>query len=261
MFRSSLFAFAMLVGTTPGLLAQGNSKDKPWIQLFNGKNLDGWTAKIKGYKLGENYGNTFRVRNGILQVAYDEYERFDETFGHIFYKDEFSHYRLRVEYRFIGDQVPGGPVWALRNSGIMLHCQPPETMSQDQKFPVSIEVQLLGGSGSGKRTTVNLCTPGTNVVMNGRLLTRHCTNSTSKTYHGDQWVTVEVEVHGEGTITHTIDDKVVLVYEQPQLDSRDADARKLIVSDNKLLSKGFISLQSESHPVEFRKVELLPLAE
>lgn len=261
MFRSSLFALAMLVGSTPGLLAQDNTKDEPWIQLFNGKNLDGWTVKIKGYKLGENYGNTFRVNDGILQVAYDEYDRFDETFGHIFYQDEFSHYRLRVEYRFLGEQVPGGPNWALRNSGIMLHCQPPETMSKDQKFPVSIEVQLLGGSGSGERTTSNLCTPGTNVVMNGRLLLKHCTNSTSKTYHGDQWVTAEVEVHGDKIIKHIIDGKVVLSYEQPQLDPRDADARKLIVADKKLLSKGFISLQSESHPVEFRKVELLPLAE
>src|SRR5262249_54857162 len=153
-----------------------NPPGDEWIQLFNGKNLDGWTPKIKGYELGENFGHTFRVENGILRVVYDRYTTFDNRFGHLFYKDSFSHYMLRVEYRFLGEQVPGGPSWGLRNSGIMIHGQPAETMEKDQDFPVSIEVQLLGGTGSGDRPTANVCTPGTNMVMNGQLITRHCTN-------------------------------------------------------------------------------------
>ena len=239
--------------------AQADDKAPSWIQLFNGKNLEGWTPKIRGHQLGENYGNTFRVEDGLLKVAYDQYDHFDRTFGHLFYKQKFSHYRIRVEYRFVGSQVPGGPTWAIRNSGIMLHCQPPKTMSKDQDFPVSIEVQLLGGNGTAERPTANLCTPGTNVVMDGQLFTPHCTKSRSRTYHGDQWVTVEVEVRGDKTIKHVIDGKVVLSYEQPQLDPTDKDAQKRIVAGKKLLSEGYISLQSESHPVEFRKVELLPL--
>lgn len=232
-----------------------------WIQLFNGINLDGWTPKIKGYDLGENFGNTFRVEDGILQVAYDQYTTFDNRFGHLFYKDSFSHYRIRVEYRFLGEQVPGGPTWGLRNSGIMIHGQSAESMEKDQDFPVSIEVQLLGGTGSGDRPTANVCTPGTNMVMNGQLITRHCTNSTSKTYHGDQWVTVEVEVHGNKLIKHIIDGKTVLEYSEPQLDDRDSLAQKLLKTQPKMLDRGTISLQSESHPVEFRKVELRKLAE
>ena len=132
-------------------------------------------------------------------------------------------------------------------------------MSKDQDFPVSIEVQLLGGNGKANRTTANLCTPGTNVVMDGKLVTRHCTDSKSKTYHGDQWVTVEVEVHGDQVIRHLIDGQVVLAYEKPQLDPEDPAAKKLIQSGTLLISEGYISLQSESHPVEFRKVELMPL--
>ena len=143
----------------------------------------------------------------------------------------------------------------------MIHCEAPEQMGKDQKFPASIEVQLLGGKGSGKRPTANLCTPGTNVVMGGKLIRRHCTNSRSKTYHGDQWVTVEVEVRGGKTVKHIIDGKTVLSYEKPQLDDRDPHARKLAEKQGKLLTEGYISLQSESHPVEFRKVELLKLAE
>jgi hypothetical protein len=248
---------ALLVSILP--LSPGAAEkpaDGTWIQLFNGKNLDGWTPKITGHKLGDNFGNTFRVEDGVMKVGYAKYENFSGKFGHIFYKNSYSHYRMRLEYRFIGDQVPGGPGWAFRNSGIMLHCQDPKSMTKDQKFPVSIEVQLLGGRADGKRTTANLCTPGTNVVMAGELVTRHCTSSQSVTYRGDEWVTVEVEVRGGEVIKHIMDGKVVLQYDKPQLDPRDAEAKKLIQGNKVLLENGYISLQSESHPVEFRKVEL-----
>ena len=230
-----------------------------WIQLFNGKDLTGWKVKIKGHELNDNFGNTFRVKDGAMQVGYEKYPDFANKFGHIFHEQSFSHYRIRVEYRFLGKQVPGGPGWAFRNSGIMLHCQSPESMGKDQNFPVSIEVQLLGGKEAGARSTANLCTPGTNVVMDKKLVTRHCIPSKSETYRGDKWVTVEVEVRGGEVIKHILDGKVVLQYDKPQLAPRDADAKKLIKGEKVLLEKGYISLQSESHPVEFRKVELLPL--
>jgi hypothetical protein len=243
------------------LRAQDRPSEGGWIALFNGKNLDGWTPKIKGSNLGENYADTFRVENGVLKVAYDKYPRFDGKFGHLFYKTPYSHYRLRIEYRFVGDQCPGGPPWALRNSGVMIHGQPPETMGKDQDFPVSIEVQFLGGNGRDKRPTANVCTPGTNIVMDGKLITRHCTDSKSKTYHGEQWVTVEAEVHGNGVIKHIVNGQTVLEYEKPQLDDRDPEGRQFIKNGNKMLHGGSISLQAESHPIEFRKVELLPLKE
>ncbi|MBT8487140.1 MAG: DUF1080 domain-containing protein [Phycisphaerales bacterium] len=253
---------AMLV-LCAGIAAGGIRADEPaaptWIPLFNGKNLDGWTVKIAGHDLGDNHGQTFRVDDGRLRVAYDDYDTFDGRFGHLFYERPFSHYRLRVEYRFTGAQVPGAPGWAFRNSGVMIHGQPAATMAKDQPFPVSIEVQLLGGGGEGTRPTANLCTPGTHVEMNDALVTRHCTNSTSKTYHGDQWVTVEIEVRGDEVITHRIDGVTVLSYQHPQLDEKDRYAQPLIVDGNHMLAGGTISLQSEGHPVEFRRVELLPL--
>lgn len=242
--------------------AQGAEPEGEWIQLFNGKNLDGWTPKITGYDLGDNWGNTFRVEDGLLKVRYDQYKAFDGKFGHLFYKQPFSHYRFRVEYRFVGEQAPGGPGWAIRNSGVMIHGESPTTMEKGQDFPASIEVQLLGGNGKDKRTTSNLCTPGTNVVMDGKLITRHCTDSKSKTYPGDQWVTAEIEVHGNGIIKHILDGETVLSYSQPQLDEREAHSRMLAAKNGGIqLSGGTISLQSESHPVEFRKVEIMKLAE
>ena len=219
-------------------------KKNEWIQLFNGKDLSNWTVKIRGHEAGINHNDTFSVKDGVIHVSYDKYKNFDKTYGHIFYKTPFSHYLLRIEYRFLGDQAPGGEDWAFRNSGVMLHGQTPQSMTVDQDFPNSIEVQFLGGKGKGKRTTANLCTPGTDVVMNNKLLKRHCFSSKSETYHGDQWVTVEIEVRGSKSIKHIIDGEIVLEYAKPQLD------------DGTLLEGGTISLQSESHPVEFRKVEL-----
>ncbi len=259
--RTTLAAAMVLVMLAGSARAGEPEKDGQWLQLFNGKNLDGWKVKITGYDLGDNFGNTFRVEDGVLKVAYDQYEKFDGRFGHIFCEKPFSHYILRAEYRFVGDQTPGGPGWAFRNSGIMIHGQPPESMGKDQQFPVSIEVQLLGGSGQGNRSTANVCSPGTNFVQNGKLITSHCNNSSSKTYHGDQWVTVEVEVHGNKLIRHRVNGELVFEYEQPQLDPNDADAKKLIKDDKLMLDGGSISLQAESHPCEFRKVEIQVLEE
>ena len=240
--------------------AQKKSKAEGWIQLFNGKNLDGWTVKIKDHPVNDNFGNTFRVENGIMKVSYDQYGgEFKNQFGHIFYKDKFSAYLLVVEYRFVGDQIKDGPGWAFRNSGMMLHGQTPESMSVDQDFPICLEAQLLGGNGKDTRTTNNLCTPGTNVVMDGKLHTIHCTNSTSKTYHGDQWVRAEVLVLRDSTIKHIVEGDTVLFYEKPQYDGTDKWVKQQGYTAGALISGGTISLQSESHPVEFRKVELFNL--
>lgn len=232
-----------------------------WLPLFNGRNLDGWTPKITGYPTGENALDTFRVNDGLLQVRYDKYDSFNERFGHLFYKDAFSYYVIVVEYRFTGEQVSGGPGWATRNSGIMVHGQPASTMQRDQDFPISIEVQLLGGLGKGPRTTANLCTPGTNVEMGGKLITSHCVTSTSPTLDGDQWVRVEAHVHGGEVIRHVVNGATVIEYQRPQMGGGNVshfDAAQK--RDGELLTSGSISLQSESHPVDFRKVELLNLS-
>jgi hypothetical protein len=231
-----------------------------WKQLFNGKNLSGWTPKITGYDYGDNFGNTFSVENGVMKVSYDAYDEFKERFGHIFYKTPYSHYILAVEYRFTGQQTKGGPGWAYRNSGIMIHCQPPATMLKNQDFPISIEVQLLGGDSTGQRTTCNLCTPGTNVEMNGKLITQHCVNSTSKTFRGDGWVRAEVIVLGDSVVKHIVNGDTVLVYQKPQIGGGNVtNYNPSQKKDGQLLSSGYISLQSESHPVEFRKVEIINL--
>jgi len=256
------FRHLLLIALGALMVASCGSKEEKWIQLFNGKDLNDWTPKFCGHKVGENFNNTFRVEDGILKVSYDGWEQFNGEYGHLFYKTPFSHYRLRVEYRFVGEQVKGGAGWAIRNNGLMLHGQTPETMAIDQDFPTSIEVQLLGGASEGERSTLNVCTPGTNIEMGGKLLLDHCISSSSKTYRGDVWVTAEVEVYGDSLIRHIVDGEVVLEYQHPQLDERDGTYSKLLpVNGDKLLHGGTISIQAESAPTEFRKIELLVLSE
>jgi len=255
------FLASSAIAQTPVVNADADKED--WIVMFNGKDLKGWTPKIAKHELGDNFGNTFRVEDGLLKVRYDKYKSFDGQFGHLFYKDPFSYYRLVVEYRFVGDQAPGNPgAWAFRNSGAMLHSPDPHTMPRDQTFPISIEAQFLGGRSDGKpRPSVNMCSPGTEVVYQGTLYKDHCLNSSSPTFDRDQWVRAEMVVHGSGTITHYANGLKVLEYSMPQygggvVDNYDATTK----IDGQLIDHGFISLQSESHPVDFRKVELLNLA-
>jgi len=234
--------------------------EETWTPLFNGENLDGWTPKITGYAPGENPGNTFRVEDGMLTVRYDQYDEFDSQFGHLVSDTTFSYYVVAAEYRFVGEQVAGGPDWAIQNSGIMVHSQSAQTMTRDQDFPISIEVQLLGAAGQEKRTTANLCTPGTNVVMGGELVTTHCINSTSQTYPLDEWVRVEARVLGDSLVQHRVNGEMVLEYTKPQIGGGAvANADPDVMQDGTLLTEGHIALQSESHPIQFRTVEVLNL--
>jgi hypothetical protein len=247
-----------------GSRASSNPTRRDWIQMFNGRNLEGWTPKFTKHPLGENFNNTFRVENGLMKVRYDRWTGWDGEFGHIFYKDPFSYYLLAAEYRFVGGQVKGAPsslAWALRNNGLMLHSQPPETMGLNQDFPISIEVQLLGGLSDGKpRSTANLCTPGTNFVRRDSLITAHCTNSTSKTFDGDQWVRVEVLVLGDSVVKHIVNGDTVMTYNKPQMGGGSANnLTPGIMQPGKLLDRGYITLQAESAEIDFRKVEILNL--
>ncbi|MCC7008509.1 MAG: DUF1080 domain-containing protein [Acidobacteria bacterium] len=250
-----------IAGRSAPAASQAQADEKAWIQLFNGRDLGGWTPKFTKHPLGENFNDTFRVEDGLLKVRYDKWTKFDGEFGHLFYGQPFSYYLLAAEYRFVGQQVPGGPAWAMRNNGLMLSSPDPRTMLRDQDFPISIEVQLLGGLGDGKpRTTANVCTPGTNIVMKGLLTTTHCLNSSSKTYDGDQWVRVEVLVKGDEAIQHLIDGQAVLEYTRPQIGGGSVNPVDPAVKvDGTPLAGGFISIQAETAPADFRKIELLEL--
>ena len=232
------------------------SKNNEWEYLFNGKNLDGWKIKIRGHKLGDNFNNTFKVKDGTLKVSYENYDSFDDKFGHIFFTNKkYKNYHLSLEYKFSGNHLKGAPGWSIKNSGVMLHCQDPETMLIEQDFPVSAETQLLGGLGKNKRTTANICTPGTDVDINSMKAKAHCINSTSKTYHEDDWVKIEVIVYSDSLIHHVIDNDTVLTYTNIRVGGDEVPSNYINKIGNPL-KEGYISLQSEGHPVEFRNIKI-----
>ena len=251
-----------------------DSNIENWEAIFNGKDLKDWKIKFANQNLDVNYKNTFQVRDSVLKVVYDNYDSFDDNYAQIYYKKPYSYYKLKFEYRFTGNQTKGGAGWAKRNSGIMVHSQSPESNDFGQSFPVSIEVQLLGGLSQGKRPTANLCTPGTAVIMNKKINYNHCIFSKSKTYDGDQWVSGEIIVHGGEKISHIIENDTVLSYEKPQIGGGFVDSKLgdidwtsngvenkefWISKEGEVLESGYIALQSESHPVDFRNISLLNL--
>lgn len=243
-----------------------------WIQLFNKKDLSGWDIKIAKHELNENFNNTFSVKDSIIIIDYSGYSKFDGEFGHLYYREPFSCYKVRLEYRFTGKQLEGGPGYAYLNSGIMLHSQPAASLEKNQGFPVSLEMQFLASDTSRKRTTGNLCTPGTYVKMNGKPVFDHCINSSSENYMADKWVSAEAVVYGDSLIYHIIEGDTVLTYSQPKIGGGfistalpwasfgfGADSMAWTQKAGTALNTGYIALQAESHPLEFRKVELLNL--
>lgn len=247
----------LLAGAVRLLAADAPAADN-WISLFNGKDLDGWTAKIAKHPLGDNYADTFRVEDGVIKVAYDKYGKFERQFGHLYSNLPYSHYILRMEYRFTGAAMEDAPVWAKRNSGVMIHCASPLTMSLNQEWPVSMEVQFLCVESKAGKQTGNVCTPGTNLEFNGQLNLNHIIDSHDSVLSPmDEWVQVEVEVHGNDEVIHRINGKEVLRYRHPQLDPRDPDAQKLLAAGAPLqVSSGHLALQAESQPVWFRNIRI-----
>ena len=272
------FLFNLLVISSVFAQTQKPAAQEEWVRIFNGKDLSGWDIKIAGQPLNDNYKNTFRVEDGMMRVMYDQYKTFQGKYGHIYYKQPYSYYRVRFSYRFLGKQTPEGDSWNVRNSGIMLHSQSAASLSLDQTFPVSLEMQLLGGLGTGRgdgavRHTGNLCTPGTQMYMAGKLHPEHCTDSNSKTYDGDRWVTAEAIVLGDSIVHHLIDGDTVLTYERPQVGGNFVSeshnwtagrfspeaAKHWAGLANSPLKEGYIAMQAESHPIDFKQIEVLDL--
>lgn len=237
------------------------AKPGEWHSLFNGRDLSGWTVKINKHPLGENFADTFRVEDGVIKVSYDRYGKFDEQFGHLYSNQAYGSYMLQLEYKITGAAVADSPPWAKLNSGVMIHSQSPMTMGLNQAWPASMEVQFLAAGTTAGRQTGNVCTPGTNLEMKGKLLTDHIIDSTSKLFPVDEWVQVEVEVRGNEEVIHRINGVEVLRYQHPQLDPGEESAQALLAAGAPLqLSFGHIALQAESQPVWFRNIRIRQLA-
>lgn len=234
------------------------TENNQWTSIFNGKDLEGWNMKIRGFGLGENFGNTFRIENGILSIRYDGYgDNFDDRFGGLYFNKKLSNYRFRAEYRFVGETAPGAPEWGYRDSGIQFHSQPPATLKITDAFPICLEYNLHGGNGTDERPVGAICANGMFVEINGEKNSSYCTPPVvSKTFHGDQWVTMEIEIR-DGQITHFVNGEEIMSYANPTFNPENEIAQQFIRNDDIRVTSGYLSIQSNSHPIDFRKIELL----
>jgi hypothetical protein len=237
------------------------SEKGEWIKLFNGKDINDWVVKIHHHDVGVNFGNTFRVEDGMIKVRYDQYGDFNDQFSHLYYKIPFSQFHLKLEYHFTGELQKGAPDYTLLNSGVMFHSQDPHGMLNEQNWPISVEMQFLAGLGDGKpRPTGNMCSPGTEIEYQGKLYEDHCLNSTSKTYDKDEWVRAELIVLGDSLVTHIINGDTVLQYSKPTMGGGVVQGfDSTLWQPGKPLTSGFIALQSEGQPIDFRNIELMNL--
>jgi hypothetical protein len=258
---SVLATIVVILSCNSNNTEKNTNKENKWQSLFNGENLDGWTAKINHHELGDNFANTFRVNEGKIQVNYDEYQKFNNQFGHLFYKEPFSSYHLKFEYHFTDQWREDAPSYAFRNSGVMFHSQDPKTILKDQEWPVSIEYQILAEAEEGvSRPTGNVCTPGTDIYQNGVLVQDHCKNSASKTYKPDEWVNGDLIVYSDSLIIHMVDGDTVLQYSKPTIGGGVVNEfDSTVIVNGKLLKKGFIALQSEGNGIEFRNIKIKKL--
>ncbi len=234
------------------------AKASDWQPLFNGENLEGWIPKIHHHEVGDNYANTFRVKDGIIEVNYSDYDAFEERYGHLFYEKPFSSFHLTWEYRFTDEWLEDAPSYTFRNSGVMFHSQSPQSILKEQDWPISVEYQMLAEEKEGvSRPTGNMCSPGTEVFFNGEMDPRHCINSTSPTFKWDEWVRADLIVFGDSLVIHMVNGDTVLQYTQPQIGGDVANGYDpAIKKDGQLLKEGYIGLQSEGQGVLFREIKI-----
>jgi hypothetical protein len=261
MRKLSAFVLVMIVLAGCGKPKKETKAEGEWIKLFNGKDLNDWIVKVHHHDVGVNFGNTFRVEDDMIKVRYDQYGDFNDQFSHLYYKKPFSNFHLKIEYHFTGELQKGAPDYTLLNSGVMYHSQDPNSILKEQNWPISVEMQFLAGLGDGKpRPTGNMCSPGTEIVYQGKMYDGHCLNSTSKTYDKEEWVRAELIVWGDSLITHIINGDTVLQYSKPTMGGgvvQGLDSSLWQVG--KPLTSGFIGLQSEGQPIDFRNIEIKEL--
>jgi len=131
-----------VVGMAASALAtQGMERPR---ELFNGKDLTGWYTFLKGRGRNNDPKGVVRVSDGILRISGEEW-------GAVVTEEEFSDYRLDVEYRFTGTCFGDKAKKAL-DSGILFHSTGPDGAFYDT-WLYSHEYNLITGA-SGDIWTV-----------------------------------------------------------------------------------------------------------
>jgi hypothetical protein len=281
--RTAVFAFAASAILSVSAIAGPN--DSVWTQLFNPKDTSlrtNWDIKVRKSALNVDTRNTFRygIANGdtFIDVNYSNWTTYldgsDELHSHMGYKIRpFSYYLLRGEYMVMSTARPASsPSWANQNNGFMLHSQSVASMNLNQDFPASLEAQLLGpanttsGGGSVSASTMNLCTPGTgfSTTPTGTTSSTHCIPSRQGLARAatGAWQKVSALILGDSIHTYYAGPNgtdSAITYYKPVYLSGGIASPSTLPANNTRLTGGYITIQGESAPYRFRRIDVLNL--
>jgi len=134
-----VLAETSLTGFTGPSGSEGKNVKKSDLQMFNGKNLNGWYTFIRDRGKNVDPKNVFTVNNGMIRIS-------GEEFGCITSNDEFENYKITVEYKY-GEITYDPRIDKARDSGLLLHSVG-EDGGSDGTWMHSIECQIIeGGTG------------------------------------------------------------------------------------------------------------------
>jgi hypothetical protein len=204
------------------------------IALWNGKDLSNWVADVPKRDADPLLPDSFVARGGML-VSLGKPE------GHLVTKEAYRDYRLVAEYRFPG---AGG------NCGILIHASTPRALYK--MFPKSIEVQMQSGNaGDFWCIQEDIAVPDMEARRPRKPAEKwggaegdarrilNLTDGSEKPL--GEWNTMVVETRGD----------TVTVWVNGTLVNRGHGATA---------SQGRIAVQAEGTEVEFRRIEIGPLA-
>lgn len=191
------------------------------VRLFDGKSLTGWTMDIPDADEDPTVAKPFLVRDGVLVSL-------GKPMGHLVTDGAYESYKLVVEYRFVKEAG---------NSGVIVHVS--KLRALNNFLPQGIECQLRSGNaGDFHLFNETLKQRGTQTEANARRLVNFTDNSEKPI---GEWNRMEIECK-EDTIKVWVNGDLVN-------DGYESSVRR-----------GRIAIQSEGTEVEFRKIDLTPLA-
>ena len=104
-----------------------------------------------------------------------------------------------------------------------------------------------------------MCSPGTDVDIDGKIAPEHCMRSSSKIYPINEWVSIEIVVHSDSIVHHIIEKDTIMTYTNIRYSNDRFSTENFKDLVGKPLEEGYIALQSEGHPVMFRNIMIKEL--
>jgi hypothetical protein len=194
----------------------GNGKQKNKVMLFNGQDLAGWKVYIPDEGVDQN--DVWSVKDGVIYCS-------GVPNGYMRTVEEYGNYKLHLEWRWVAKPA---------NSGVLIHATGP-----DQLWPKCIECQLMAGS-AGDMVLMN----GTGITIDGQdkqnpnerfVIIAKKQHSTEKP--AGQWNSYDIVCRAD----------TISAYVNGVLQNEGTNATR---------TSGWIALQSEGGPIEFRNIYL-----